>query len=240
MDFFWSLLGRYHPITELEEAISTKIGVKGSELIDLTFNYQLYELEQIETLFRSGKGSQIGTLTVWMAPPLLDLTLLVNLKNVKVVASPGLREVRGSFTTLDLSDNDLTVMPSIPFTVTDLDLSYNYFPLIPSRILPKNLKTLRLTGNRQLDLKDLQLEERTSITTLGINHLGLCSVPPLPPRIRSLDLAMNDLTYLGEEVFLPYLETLETVDLRFNLLKVVPANLGLIKNLYLDETCVYD
>jgi len=225
MNRIWAYYA-YRPIRDLEEAFLHR---------DVNFDYRDYREEEVEDLLASDKGQDIRNLTVTKAPSLLDLTRLSNLEKVKIMVSPDVREIRGSFKSLDLSDNDLNVMPFIPTSVLDLDLSYNLFPFIPQQALPKKLEVLRLSGNRQVNLRTLELEKKGTLTTLAINHLGLATVPPLPPRIQNLDLAMNDLTFLEAETFTPYLKTLKVVDLRYNLLTSVPLNLASIDRLYVDK-----
>ena len=148
-------------------------------------------------------------------------------------------------TSLDLSDNELTVLPleiGQLSNLTELDLSYNQLTALPPTIAQlTNLLVLNLSGNQLTGLPS-EISQLTHLKKLMLGDVfGGNQFISLPPAISQL----NNLTVLGlggnQLTVLPptieQLNHLTMLDIRWNQLTTLPPEIGhlaLLRELYLD------
>jgi len=92
-------------------------------------------------------------------------------------------------TILKCSDNNLTCLPELPTTLTELYCSHNKLTSLPE--LPSNLTYLSCWNNKLTSLPELP----KSLTNLSCSRNNLTSLPELPLNIDYLNCSGNDLPY---------------------------------------------
>lgn len=124
-----------------------------------------------------------------------------------------------NLTSLYLSDNSMSSIPSLPATLQFLDLQLNCIVSIIHPLNTPNLQTLLLTKNcfyanpcnQSFYISEKVFKELPNLKSLSLGYNNLTSVPKgLPPSLTSLDLRENTITEVLKGAFshLTYLKTL--------------------------------
>jgi len=122
------------------------------------------------------------------------------------------------------------------FTLTELDISYNYINSIPAQLVKcESLKDLLVEGNPDITFpNNFALFKR--LTTLSLSRNRLSSLPDIVctlPALEHMDLSFNQLITLTPKI--GGMTTLGTLLLGSNKLKTLPSEIGKCTNLkYLD------
>ncbi len=149
------------------------------------------------------------------------------------------QSAKAGTTSLDLSDNSLTVLPpeiGQLTHLTELDLSYNKLTALPSEIGQLTHLTVLLLGDNQLTALPPTISQLTKLNKLILGDVfGGNQLTILPPEISQLThmtvlgLGGNQLTALPSAI--SQLNHLTTLDLRWNQLTELPPELGKLTNL---------
>ena len=140
-----------------------------------------------------------------------------------------------SVTTLELSDNQLTVIPveiGQLVNLKTLDLSDNQLTVIPAEIGKLvNLQYLYLSNN-QLTFLPVEIGQLVALQVLGLSSNQFTFLPVEIGQLvtlETLDLHNNQLTFLPVEI--GQLVNLQILYLSYNQLTVIPAEIGQLVNL---------
>ncbi|MGP1386773.1 MAG: COR domain-containing protein [Thainema sp.] len=144
---------------------------------------------------------------------------------------------RGRRTKLDLSGNQLTMLPpeiaQLQFLQL-LDLSRNQLTTLPPEIIQlQSLRSLSLSGN-QLTTLPPEIIQLQSLQSLSLNGNQLTTLPPeiiQLQSLRSLSLSGNQLTTLPPEII--QLQSLQQLDLSGNQLTMLPPEIIQLQSLQL-------
>lgn len=132
-------------------------------------------------------------------------------------------------TEVDLSHQELQIIPSLALNITHLNLSYNNLLDIPSLDLP-NLESLNLSHNRLMELPFLNTPR---LRTLDLGHNEFHEMPLLP-MVLALDISHNYLTEIHDRF--RYQTQIRVLFIQHNRLKSIPEffkNFQNLRHLYL-------
>ncbi|MEH2273771.1 MAG: COR domain-containing protein [Nostoc sp.] len=143
--------------------------------------------------------------------------------------------VRDNVTKLDLSNKDLTTLPSEIGQLTNLrslNLISNQLSSLPPEIVQlTNLQILDLSSN-QLSSLPPEIVQLTNLQTLNLISNQLSSLPPeivQLTNLQTLNLSSNQLSSLPPEIV--QLTNLQILDLSFNQLSSLPPEIVQLTNL---------
>lgn len=141
--------------------------------------------------------------------PLIMVDVAIN--NNKFVKVPDLRNDK-QLTSLQLRNDNLSMVPALPLSITALDLSYNDFSLGPIDfsklenlislklidcklkkfpLIHHNIEYINLSENDFSSI-EINISEYTEITTIKLNKCNLYKLPILPTYISKLYLSNNN------------------------------------------------
>ncbi|AUT27439.1 NEL-type E3 ubiquitin ligase domain-containing protein [Escherichia marmotae] len=113
----------------------------------------------------------------------------LDLSELNLTSLPSLPE---HVMSLKIDNNSLTSLPRLPYSLEKIEASFNQLETLPS--LPESLTVLSVRGNRLSILPELPL----SLNTLNVNGNNLSTLPDLPNSLTILNVSGNRLTALPE------------------------------------------